>query len=138
VVPLQNVLPVVDHLEITVQRHGVGASLEGGAEVAEEGCDVQPVDLLVGPDPRTEVLEVSRWDKVAQPLRVEHERVVAVRPGRRIGQDLLIEVAEGDDDDVDLRPRELREVRCAPLQRLRDLRPGERQDVDRDAVEGLL
>jgi hypothetical protein len=138
VVPLEDVLAVVDHLEIAVQRHGVGVALEGGAEVAEEGRDVEPVDLLVGPDPRTEVFEVPRWDEVSQPLWVEHERVVAVRPRRSVGEDLLVQVAEGDDDDVDLRARELLEVRCAPLQRLRDLRPGERQDVDRDAGEGLL
>jgi hypothetical protein len=137
VVSLQDVLPVVDHLEIAVQRHGVHAPLEGGAEVAEERCDVEPLDVLVSPDAVGEILEVTRRDEVAHPLGVEHERVITVRPRRHVAQDLVVEVAEGNGDDVDLRPGELPEGRGAPLQRLRDLRPGERHDVDRDAVVGL-
>src|SRR5207247_3242500 len=50
-------------------------------------------------------------------------------------EDLLVEVGEGDGDHLDLRTRGLLEVGRAPLQRFGDLRAGEGDDAERDAVE---
>ena len=73
-------------MEVAVQRDGVGLALVGGAEVAEEGRDVVPLQVSVGVDPGGEVFQVAGRDEVAHPLRVEDEGVVAVGPGRQVGQ----------------------------------------------------
>ena len=132
---LEKVRPVVDHLKVAVERDRVDVPLEAGAEIAEERRYVAPLQGGVALDAAAEVLEVARGHVVAHPLRVEDRRVVRVRLGRKVGQELLIEVGEGNGDDLDLCAGQPLEVRPAPLQRLGDLRPGESQDADGDAAE---
>ena len=132
----EEVRPVVDHLEVAVHRHRVVSSRIHRAEVAEEWGDILPLQRLVSGDPTRQGLEVARRGEVRQPLGGEDERVVAIRPRGHVGEHLLVEVAEGDGDDVDLRARQLLEVRGAALQGLRDLRAREREDVHGDALEG--
>src|SRR4029450_10934698 len=76
-------------------------------------------------------------DVVAHPLRVEDERVVAVGLGGQVGERLVVQVGERDRDHVDLGAGCPGEVGGAPLQRLGDLRPGERQDGHLDALVRL-
>src|SRR5207302_1148769 len=130
----QQVLAIVDHLEVAVQWDGVHLALVSGAEVAEEGRNVGPLQVFVGVHAGREVFQVSGGDEVAHPLRVEDESVVAVGLGRQVGERLLIEVAEGDGNDVDFGPSLGRELGRVPLQRLGDLRAGEGEYIDLHAL----
>ena len=135
---LQEVGPVVGHLEVAIERDGVDVTLVAGAEVTEERGDVVPLQVLVGLDPLGQRLEVAGLDEVAHPLRGEHGRVVAVGTRGEIGQQLVVEVRERDRDHLHLGARELLEVGCPALQGLRDLRAGEGDDVDRHPLVGLV
>ena len=86
-------------------------------------------------DPIGQVGEVAGADEVAQPLGVEHVGVEGVGAGRRVEQRLVVDRLEADRDDVDVAAGEALPVRGAPLERLRDLRAVERQDVDVGARE---
>ena len=82
-----------------------------------------------------QVEQVARADEVAHPLGIEDVAVERVRPGRRVEQRLVVDRLEADRDDVDVPAGQLLPVRRAPLERLRDLRAVERQQVDADALE---
>ena len=73
---LEQVLAVVDHLKVAVEGNGVDLALERGAEVAEERCDVDPLQGRVVLDPVGQVFEVAGRHVVAHPLRVEDGRVI--------------------------------------------------------------
>ena len=135
---LEQVAPVVGHLEVAIERDGVDVAFVGGAEVAEEGRDVVPLQRIVALHPIRQHLEVARLDEVPHPLGREHGGVVAVGAGREVGEQLVVEVREGDRDHLHLGAGELREVRRAPLQGLRDLRAGEGDDVHGHPLERLL
>src|SRR5439155_1534498 len=118
---------VVQGLHVVRVEEG---ALLGALALDEGGRDgaVHPVGLRAA-------LHRQAGNVVAHPLWVEHRRVVRVRLGREVGQELLIEVGEGNGDDRDLCAGQPLELRSASLQRLGDLRPGEGQDADGDAAE---
>ena len=100
----------------------------------KNGADVVPLDAAGRVLTRSvRSAQVAGADEVAHPLRVEDVRVEAVRPGRRVEQGLVIDRLEADRDDVDVAAGQLLPVGRAPLERLRDLRAVERQEVDVDA-----
>ena len=137
VVLREDVAAVVGHLEVAIERDRIHLALVGRAEVAEERRDVVPLKGRVGLHAIAEVLEVPSGNVVAHPLGREDDGVIAVRLRREVGEDLLVEVGERNGDDLHLRAGQLVEVGCATLERLRDLRAGERHHANGDARIGL-
>ena len=131
----EHVGAVVDHLEVAIEGEHVGVAGELLRELAEELRDVVLLEILVRRDARAQVLHVAGHDVVHAPLRCEHRRVDGVGARRPVRQHLGVEVGERHRDDVDLCAGHGVEVRCAALQRLGDLRPGEGHDVDLHAFE---
>ena len=76
---VEDVLAVIDHVEVAVERDRVDLAVVGRVEVPEERADVLPVELGIVVHAIGQVGEVARADEVAQPLRVEHVRVEGVR-----------------------------------------------------------
>ena len=54
---VENVLAVIDHLEVAIDHQQLGLTADLLAELAEIGCDVVKVDLVVLGDVGVQVLE---------------------------------------------------------------------------------
>ena len=56
---LEYVGAVIDHVEVPVERNGVGTSFEGGAELTEELTDIVPLQVWVVVDTVGDVFQDS-------------------------------------------------------------------------------
>ena len=131
---VQDVRPIVEHVEVAIERDEVGLAGVGRGEIPEERRDLVPLEIFVLGDARREFLKIAARCIVDHPLRREHRSIDRVGAARPVGQHLLVEVGERNRDDVDLRAGQLLEFGGATLKWLLD-RAGLRHDVHRDAVE---
>jgi hypothetical protein len=134
---VEQVLPVIDHVEVAVERDRVDLAVVGRIEIAEERADVVPLELRIALDPVREVEQIAGTDEIAEPLRVEDVGIERVRLRRCVEQGLVVDRLEADSDHVHVPACESRPVRCPALERLGHLGSVEGQDVDVDTRELL-
>ena len=131
---LQHIGAIVEHVEVAIERDEKDLPVVCRREIAEEGRNVVPFDVLILGDAGSQFFEIAAGHIVDHPLRREDRGVDRIGAARPVREHFLVEVGEWNRDDIDLGPGQLLEVRRAPLQRLLD-RAGLRHQVHRDAVK---
>src|SRR5207249_4643769 len=121
---LENVDPVIQHVEVAIQGDSVNFPGIACAEFAEELAYVFPLKVFIGFDTVGQVLQIARNDEVRHPLWVKDISLITVGLGGRVLQDRLIQIGEWHGYDVDRSAGQLGEVRATSLQRFGNLRAG--------------
>ena len=132
---LQNVLAVVDHLEVAIDRQQLGLAADLLAEFAEVGRDVSQVDLGVLGDIGVQVFEQAGCVKFHAPAGGEDADVDGVRARRPVGLDLLEDFGERHFGHDDLGARGCFEFLATLDQTAGDDVARPRQNIDGDAVK---